>query len=555
MEVDVVVIGSGASGLTTAVVAANEGLKVLVVEKGELFGGTTAISQGAPWIVANPRQRELGIDDDAAAGETYLRSVLGNLYDPEKVQAYIASGAEMVEYMESKTHVRWKGVPMPDYLPEHEGFRYGRTMLVEAFDGSVLGAYLPQMRVPLPGFVAFGSMQVDMLEVDRFKQTFKSFGNFVFTAGRVLRYGLDVLRFGRGAYLANGNALIGRLLRSALDAKVELWRASPAVGLITEDGAVTGVTVERDRQRIAIRARRGVVLASGGFGANEELREKFIPSADVHISVQPEENVGDGIRLGQEAGGVLGEVNPQNGVWAPVSLFRRKDGKVLKYPHFGLDRGKPGSIIVDETGTRFANEAATYQDFVKVMHERSVKHAFFIANREFLRKYGMGLALPAPYPLGDLISQGYLVEGVTLADLAAKIGIPAATLEQTVARFNADAAKGEDPEFRRGASAYDPSQGDFAHQPNPNLAPVGEGPYYAITMYPGDVSTVLGMKTDADARVLGADGQPIKGLFAVGLDQNTVFRGVYPGGGSGIGPGMTFGYRAARRLSADATAA
>ena len=550
MEVDVVVIGSGAAGLTTAVVAANEGLKVLVVEKGELFGGTTAISLGAPWIIANPRQKEMGIEDDAAAGETYLRSVLGNLYDPAKVEAYIASGAEMVEYMESKTHVRWKGVPMPDYLPEHEGFRYGRTMLVEAFDGSVLGEYLPQMRVPLPGFVAFGSMQIDILEIDRFKQTLKGLDNFLFAAGRVLRYGLDVLRYGRGSYLANGNALVGRLLRSALDAEVELWRSAPAVGLLTEEGAVTGVTVERDRQRVTVKARRGVVLASGGFGANEELRGKFIPSADVHVSVQPEENAGDGIRLGQEAGGALGEVNPQNGVWAPVSVFRRKDGRLLKYPHFGPDRGKPGSIIVDESGQRFANEAATYQDFVNVMHERGIKRAFFIGNRTFLRSYGMGLALAAPYPLRDLVSQGYLVEAATLGELAGKIGVPAAALEETVAQFNVHAAKGEDPQFHRGANAYDPSQGDFTHEPNPNLAPVGEGPYYAITLYPGDVSTVLGMKTDADARVLDAGGNPIPGLYAVGLDQNTVFRGIYPGGGAGIGPGMTFGYRAARHLAA-----
>lgn len=548
MEFDVVVIGSGAAGLTTAVVAANEGLKVLVLEKAAHFGGTTALSQGAPWIVANPRQAEMDIEDDVAAGETYLRSVLGNLYDPDKVSAYLTSGAEMVTYMESRTHVRWKGVPMPDYLPGHDGFRYGRTMLVEAFDGRVLGEYLPQMRIPLPGFAAFGSMQVDMLEVDRFKQTFKGMGNLLFTAGRVLRYGLDLLRYGRGAYLANGNALVGRLLRSALDAKVELWRNAPAVGLVTTDGAVTGVIVERDGKRETVGARRGAVLASGGFGANAELRAKYIPDADVHISVQPEENVGDGLRLGQDAGGALGEVNPQNGVWAPVSQFRRKDGSVLRYPHFGLDRGKPGSIIVDESGKRFANEAATYQDFVNTMHEHGVKKAFFIGNRDFLRTYGMGFALPAPYPMGDWVRDGYLIEAATLGELAARLGLEPATLEDSVAQFNIHAAKGEDPQFRRGESAYDPSQGDFTHQPNPNLAPVGTGPYYAITLYPGDVSTVLGMATDADARVLDASGNAIRGLYAVGLDQNTVFRGVYPGGGSGIGPGMTFGYRAARHL-------
>lgn len=550
MEVDVVVIGSGAAGLTTAVVAANEGLKVLVVEKAEHYGGTTALSGGASWIVAQKHQKAQGIEDDAAAGEAYLRSVMGNLYDPAKVGAYITSGAEMVDYMEANTHVRWVAVPAPDYLPGHDGYRYGRTLLMAPYDGRVLGGYLAQMRRPLKGFAAFGSMQVDMLEQDLFKQVFTGVKPFLFSAGRFLNYCVDVARFGRGAYLAHGNALIGRLLRTTLDLKVELWRSAPAVELVRDNGAVRGVVVERQGQRTTITARRAVVLASGGFGANKEMSKNYFPNPDVHISVQPDENVGDGIKLGQRVGGQLGEVNPDNGVFAPVSFLRRKDGSLSKFPHFGPDRGKPGSIIVDEQGQRFTNEAGPYQEFVGTMNELEMNKAWLVGSRRFLRKYGMGMALPAPYPLGSLVRDGYLITGKTLADLAAKIGVPASKLEQTVADFDAHAVKGEDPQFQRGTNTYDPSQGDPTHKPNSNVGPVGEGPYYALALYPGNASTVLGMATDVNAQVLDDAGNAIEGLYAVGLDQNTVFRGKYPGGGSSIGPAMTFGYRAARHIAA-----
>jgi len=549
MEVDVIVIGSGAAGLTTAVVAAQAGLKVLVVEKANFFGGTTALSLGAPWIIANQHQKGLGLSDDAAKGDRYLRSTLGTLYDGDKVKAYIDSGAEMVAYMEAKTEVRWDGVPMPDYFPEAEGAGFGRTMLTRAYDGRLLGSYLRQIRLPLPGFAVFGSMQVDIMEAGRLKASFKKVSDFLYTAKKLLRYGIDLLQFGRGSFLANGNALIGRLLRSAIDANVELWHSAPALGLMTEDGAVCGATINQNGNTISVRARRGVVLASGGFGANPELRAKYIPFPDAHLSVQPDENVGDGIRIGQEAGGALGEVNPENGVWAPVSVLRRKDGSIAKYPHFGPDRAKPGSIIVDTGGHRFANEASPYQLFVNAMHQGGITTAYFIGNRKFLRAYGMGFALPAPYAIGSLIRQGYLVEAPTIAALATKIGIDPVQLEATVADFNKYARDGEDPRFHRGTNAYDNSQGDFEHKPNQNIAPVETGPFYAVALHPGDVSTVLGMDTDANGQVRSQNGGLVTGLYAVGLDQNSVMRGVYPGGGAGIGPGMTFGYRAARHLA------
>jgi succinate dehydrogenase/fumarate reductase flavoprotein subunit len=549
VEVDVIVVGSGAAGLTTAVVAAKQGLRVLVVEKAAQFGGTTAFSLGAPWIVANPHQRALGLEDDADAGDRYLRAALGNRYDPERVAAYIKSGAEMVTFMEANTEMRWDGVPMPDYLPGLDGFGVGRTLLTRAYDGKALGPYLRKMRRPLPGFSVFGGMQIGLLEVGNFAATLKSPSAFFNTAKRLSAYALDRLRFGRGAHLANGNALVGRLLRSALDAKVELWSSAPAISIVSDEGGVTGAVIKRDGALVTVGARRGVVLASGGFGANEVLRKKYIPLPEHHVTVAPVENAGDGIRLGQEAGGRLGDINPDNGTWAPVSTLRRRDGSIARYPHFGPDRGKPGSIIVDATGRRFVDEACPYQSFVRVMNESNITKAYFIGSHRFLRAYGMGFALPSPYPIGFLVRLGYLIKAPTIAALALKLQINPATLEATVAEFDKHAATGQDPAFGRGANVYDHSQGDFAHKPNPNVGPLGAGPYYAVALQPGDIGTTLGMDTNADAQVLSGTGSIVRGLYAVGLDQNSVMRGEYPGGGSGIGPGMTFGYRAALHLA------
>jgi succinate dehydrogenase/fumarate reductase flavoprotein subunit len=550
MEFDVIVVGSGAAGLTTAVVAAKKGLQVLVVEKAEEFGGTTAFSMGAPWIVANQHQKALGLEDDADAGERYLRAALGNRYDPARVAAYIESGAEMIDFLETNTEVHWQGVPMPDYLPGLDGFSIGRTLLPKSYDGKRLGPYLRRVRRPLPGFSVFGGMQIGMLEVGNFTATLKSPGAFINTTKRLLAYGLDRLRFGRGAYLANGNALIGRLLRSALDAGVVLWSSAPAVNLVVEHGGVQGLVVRRDGAAVTVAARRGVVLASGGFGANAALRQKYIPMPEQHVNVQPVENDGDGIRLGQEAGGRLGDTNPDNATWAPVSTLRRRDGTTARYPHFGPDRGKPGSIIVDATGRRFVDEASPYQSFVRAMHEAKIGKAYFIGNHHFLRSYGMGFALPSPYPIGFLVRLGYLIKAPTLSALARKINIDPAILEATVDEFNEHARRGQDPQFGRGANIYDNSQGDQAHKPNPNVGPVGGGPYYAVALQPGDIGTTFGMDTNEDAQVLSGDGGVVRGLYAVGLDQNSVMRGEYPGGGSGIGPGMTFGYRAALRMVA-----
>ncbi len=549
-QFDVVVIGSGAAGLTTAVVAAQQGLSILVVEKADVFGGTTAYSSGAAWIPNNPYMADVGQSDSGDDARAYLRATLGNHYDAALTDAFIESGPEMLRYMEANTHVRFYPVLLTDYTPSAPGAKLARTIMATAFDGRALGKLIRHVRNPLPGYVAFGSFQSDAQHAGKLTSAFKTREGFLYSAKRMAGFLRDLARHGKGTHMAHGNALIGRLLRTGLDAGVTLWRSSPAEKLVVENGAVTGVVVRQDGHDRTVLARKGVVLASGGFGANAELRAKYMPQPAVHLSAQPAENVGDGIRIGQSAGGALGVPNAANGIWAPCSAQRDGRGKIISvFPHFGPDRGKPGTIIVGPDGKRFADEAEPYQTFVNTMNSRGIGTAWFIGHKTALRKYGMGVAMPAPLPYRHLVRNGYLTEAPTIGELARRIGVPVDTLEATVVAFNANAGRGEDPEFNRGGNIYDHAQGDFGHMPNPNLAPLTDAPFYAIKIHPGDCSSVLGLETTVDGEVIGADGVVIASLYAVGLDQNSMMRGFYPGGGCSIGPAMTFGYRVARHLA------
>jgi hypothetical protein len=268
-----------------------------------------------------------------------------------------------------------------------------------------------------------------------------------------------------------------------------------------------------------------------------------------HWSAQPRGNTGDGKRIGLEAGGILGEVNPENAIFAPISLLHVRNGPIRRYPHFGVDRSKPGSIIVDEYGKRFENESRPYQEFVGTMHKQDIQKAYFIGDRKFLRKYGMGMALPFPYPITRLLRQGYLISANTIPELARKIEVDPQILMEIVNKMNKYAETGVDEEFHRGETIYDKFYGDPNVKPNQSLGYIRKAPFYALPLYRGNVATVFGLKTNEDSQVMRGDGKPVEGLYAVGLDQNTVMRGTYPGGGSSLGPGMTFAYRAGLHVS------
>lgn len=551
IETDVVVIGSGAAGLTAAITARQLGLEVLVVEKTALFGGTTAYSGGAPWIPCNHVMKQAGLDDNRQDAETYLRAVLGERYDEDLVGSYLDNAPAMLQFMERHSEVRCKPFLAPDYEVQPGAARC-RSLLTQEYDGRLLGDRLAELRMPLPQLMLFGTMQIEGADIHPMRHVFKTWAGFRHTTKVMRRFLLDKLRHGRGTRIVNGNALAARLFHSAIQAGVTLWKNTPALELVIEQGAVRGVVVERDGQRLQVRARQGVLLATGGFGANEQWRAKYIPFAEHHHSLQPEGNVGDGIRLGLAAGAVHDPKHAGDCIWSPVSVLRRPDGSLLKYPHIFIDRAMPGCIVVGPDGQRFVNEGASYQNFVREMHRRGFTKVHIVANREFLRTYGMGLAKPAPFRLQPYLDAGYLIEAPTLSELARRIAVDPARLEATVQRFNEDARRGEDREFGKGADPHSRFRGDATHLPNPSIAPVGAGPYYALALHPGDLSTVGGLDTNGRAQVLDAGGRPIAGLYAAGLDMNSMMRGGYPGGGSSIGPAMTFGYIAARHMAKSA---
>lgn len=555
---DVVVVGSGAAGLSAALTASIHGLSVVVIEKAATLGGSTAISGGAVWVPDNPHISTIGRTESRADVLAYLGAMLGNRLKPDMVGAFLDRGPEMVAFLEKHTELRL--IPRavsPDYHPGLPGAAQGgRTLDPAPFDGRRLGAAFKRLRMPLKEFLVFGGMMVNRKDIDTLLGATKTIPNFWGTAKLLLRYGLDRLKHPRGTRLLMGNALAARLVKSALDRGIELRENHAARSLIRSDERVTGVVVEGPAGETRLHARRGVVFATGGFPGSDSMRAAHLPHAATHFSMAPAENTGDGIRLGVEAGGRLSEENIGNAFWTPVSLLKNPDGTTTRFPHLILDRAKPGLIAVDQSGQRFVNEANSYHDFVEAMHRRHESTpaipAFLVADSAFVRKYGLGLVRPGSGSHQRFIDAGYLLTGNSINELANRMGVPAEALSAAVAGMNASAESGEDPAFGKGSTAYNRYLGDAAHKPNPCLGPIRTAPFHAVKVYPGDIGTAAGLETDPQARVLGPNG-PIPGLYAVGNDMNSIMAGSYPSAGITLGPALTFGYIAGISLAGTQT--
>jgi succinate dehydrogenase/fumarate reductase flavoprotein subunit len=340
-----------------------------------------------------------------------------------------------------------------------------------------------------------------------------------------------------------------------MDRNIPVWLSSPVQKLVTEHDGVAGALVEHEGKTVCVKARHGVVLACGGFPHDIERRKQLFPHAPTgteHYSPSPEANTGDGLRLAEAVGARVDETIPHAAAWVPASVTTRRDGSKGAMPHF-IDRAKPGVIAVTPEGKRFTNEANSYHDFVQAMAKACQGKpeicAWLICDHKALRNYGLGCVAPAPLPIGRHLRSGYLKRGATLAELARQMGIAPATLEATVAEFNASAKSGEDPAFGKGSKAYNRYQGDVLVKPNPCVAPLQAAPYYAIKLVIGDIGTFAGLVTDENTRVLDASGKPIRGLYAVGNDAASVMGGNYPGAGITLGPALTFGYVAAMHLA------
>ena len=548
---DLLVAGSGASGMTAAIVAASKGLKVIVAEKEPVFGGTTALSGGYLWVPNNPLSQAAGVKDSREAALAYIRHEAGNQFDEARAAAFIDAGPQMVAFMEGNTQVHFEASPaFSDYHPDAPGGTAGgRSILVKPAKASMLGKDIDRLRPPRRELTLFGLAIGSGKELWHFYRTFKRPGSFFYVTKRLTKYGLDKALTGRSQMLTNGNALAARLYRSAREQGVEVILNSPVKSLLRDGaGAVTGAVVLTPQVPRRVIASKGVVLACGGFPQDIARRKQLYkhPSSEgEHVSAASPGNTGDGLRLAEAIGAATLMDYPNAGAWAPTSLVPRPDGTKGPFPHF-IDRGKPGVIAVRRDGRRFVNESNSYHDFVQGLERATppgeAAEAFLVCDHRTIRNYGLGHVKPAPMPLGPSIKSGYLVKGDSLAELARNAGIDAATLARTVERINYDVPTGTDTEYGRGSTAYNRFHGDPEVKPNPCLAPIKDGPFYALRVIPGSIGTFAGLRTDHHARVLDDAGQTIPGLYAVGNDMASVLGGNYSGGGITLGPGMTFGY-------------
>ncbi|WID99820.1 FAD-dependent oxidoreductase (plasmid) [Bosea vestrisii] len=553
-ECDVLVIGSGAGGLSAAVTAAWHGLKVIVAEKEPVFGGTTAWSGGWMWAPLNPLAKRAGIVEDIDAPRTYLRNVLGNNFDEARVEAFLTAVPEMVSFFEEKTALQFEaGNRICDTYGTVPGAGTGgRSIIAAPYDGRGLGDLIKRLRHPMRETTFLGMTIQAGPDLTAFMNVTRSPKALTHVALRFGRHVVDLAVHRRGMQLRNGLALVGRLLRSAADLGVDLREASTAARLLVKGGAVCGAILATPQGEIEVRTRCGVVLAAGGFPHDPARRQSLFPADDQHWTLAVPSATGDGLRLGESAGGTVDTMVAAPGAWCPVSLVPFPDGKSGRFPHI-IERGKPGIIGVLGNGRRFCNEGDGYHDYVAAMlaavPDGEEVASWLVCTRAFQRRYGLGIARPTPLPVEPYIKSGYIKVGATIAELAKACGIDPTGLEKTLTEYNKHAREGADPEFGRGSTPYNRLQGDAANKPNPCVAPIDQGPFYAVKVLPGSFGTFAGLKTDGSARVLSASDEPIPGLYAAGTDMASVMGGHYPAGGINLGPAMTFGFIAGRHLA------
>lgn len=556
-EFDVLVVGTGASGMSAAVTAAFEGLKVLVVEKAPVYGGTTARSGGWLWIPGTHLALEQGIHEPAGAARAYLEHEATTHFDGARVDAFIENGPKAIKFFTEKTCVQFDMPPIfPDYHAEAPGgLPGGRSMVTRPFDARELGKRVEQLAPPVPELTVFGMMLGSGKELWHFLRAFKSLESFAYVAKRFAGHLMDVVRHGRGMTLTNGNALAGRLAKAAMDLNIPVWLSSPVKKLIVEGDRVVGATVIQNGSSLDIRVTRGVVLACGGFPFDIERRKQLFPHAPTgreHFTPSPPLNTGDGLRLAEAVGGWVDPTIPNAAAWCPTSVSKRSDGSEGVMPHF-IDRAKPGVIAVTKNGRRFGNEALSYHDvvqnLVKACKGTGEVTCWLICDHAHLREYGLGAVAPFPLPIGKHLKSGYLKRGKSIEELANIIQVPVSALNEEIQNFNRDAVTGVDTRFGKGSTAYNCYQGDSLVKPNPCMAPIQQGPYYAIKIVVGEIGTFAGLATDASCQVITKDGQPVKGLYAVGNDAASIMGGNYPGAGITLGPALTFGYVVGQTLA------
>ena len=551
--VDLVVIGAGAGGMAAAIRAESLGASVLVIEASDQYGGSSAMSGGVCWVGNNPRIGSTGIADSDEEALEYLEAITEGEVPRGRRAAYLRDSQRMVRWFEENTSLRFDPlVRYTDYYPEQPGGKPGgRSMESRPFDGRLLGDELTRLRRPHPQSQILGKFGITAAQA----HTMLAGGwrTKLLMLWLFFRYFLRAparRRLGRDTALTCGNALIGRLRHSMLERDIELWLGTPAVELVVDGDRVVGVRVERDGEMLTVEARAGVVLAAGGFSRNLTMRQEHQRhpiTTDWHAGNPYDEGVG--IRMGQSVGAAVDLM--REAWWTPVTLVPKSEFAWVLV----VEKNCPGGIFVNRHGQRFCNEAAPYIDVVIDMYaddERTCATvpSWLVFDAAFRRKYPVGPIAPG-YAMPDrAVPRRYrdgrfLHRAETLSELAAAIEVPSDALAATIERHNQFARAGVDEDFGRGESAADRYYGDHRVRPNPNLAPIDEGPFYAIAVYPGDLGTKGGLVTDEQAKVRRPDGTAIDGLFACGNTSASVMGRTYPGAGGTISPALTYGMLAA----------
>ncbi len=561
-EVDVLVVGSGAGAMVSALAAHDRGGRVLLIEKGAQYGGSSAMSGGGLWVPNNHLMPGVGVPDTPEDALAYLEATSSGFVAEDRLRAYLDMAPRMARFLCEKTRVELVAMPeYPDYYPNLPGYcPGGRSLEPTNLDARELGDEFLRMREAAVQSLIVGRIFMTIVEARTLlcrsegwvKLTLRLFG----------KYALDLpwrFKSRRDRHLAMGNALVGMLRRSLMDRDIPLWLDVPARELLVEGGRVVGVRAEKGGRAVRIGATRGVVLAAGGFESNQAMREKYLPSPTrVEWTCANPNNTGDAINLGLSLGAAIDLMD--DAWWGPTTVVPGEDRARMLV----IEKSLPGSILVNGQGQRFVNEALPYVDVVNAMYEKNEPDApsapcHLIFDAQFRKKYPCGPFLPGgqqpDWALSRALKRGYLKKAGTVSELAKLLGIDAAGLEASVAKLNQYARTGKDLDFQRGESVFDRYYGDENVRPNACLAPIETPPFYGMEAFPGELGTKGGLLTDAQARVLTEEGDPIAGLYATGNCSASVMGRTYPGPGATLGPATTFGFIAGRHAMGDGAGA
>lgn len=560
-DFDLLVIGSGCGGMVTALIAAISGYRVALIEKTGFLGGTTAYSSGTAWIPGTSLADHHTPPDSRENASRYLEWMANTEQGKAHRNAFLDASRDAVDFLLKRTGVQFFLPPHgPDYTEGPGSAMGGRPLVTQEFDGRLLGDDFKLLREPRPGFNVLGGMMVGRADLNALLSPLSSWAHLRHATGILFRHLHDRLRYPRGTRLVMGNALVGRLLLDLRRYKVPIHINTQVVKLIQEGNRIAGAVLQDQAGGCTtVKARVGVVLATGGFSGSASWRSKFLPEGDLGVTVAAPGATGDSFALATAVGATITGADHRSGAfWMPTSVYNRsgethpQSQGALLFPHIVLDRAKPGLIAVNAFGKRFVNEAGSYHDFVSAMLDTPnmgpAKPAWLVCDSKFIWRYGLGIIRPWQLSLHHFIKTGYLQRGRTLQDLAQRIGADPQGLTQTIERHNSFVDTGIDTDFGRGSTALNRQNGDPQCTPNPCLAHIKQGPFYALAVWPADLATSAGLKTDIDARVLTPDDRVIDGLYAVGNDMASIMQGTYPGPGTTLGPAIVFAYRAVQNM-------